>query len=180
MIETALVDAERKGGANKYTAYTYVTDTEKRCSRCKEIKTHSEFHKDKKNIHGRGLAYYCKKCANSKSREHTKRHAHELEYKHKKKGAYIKNRFQISLQEYQERLKAQDYKCAICKINLPESGYFTHLDHCHGSGKIRKFLCTNCNRGLGHFQDNMEFLMEAIKYLQAHTENGTQKEGRCL
>lgn len=27
---------------------------------------------------------------------------------------------------------------------------------------------------------NKEFLMNAVKYLEAHTDDGNQKEGRCL
>lgn len=161
MIETALIDSARA--------------TLKGCSCCKKFKPPEEFHRDKNSLDGR--AYYCKECANLKSRTWHSENTDNLDYKTKKKQAYVKNRFGISLSDYQDRLQKQDYKCAICKVELPTSGYFTHLDHCHKTGKIRQFLCTNCNRGLGHFQDNKEFLMEAVKYLQAHTEDGTQKEG---
>lgn len=40
-----------------------------------------------------------------------------------------------------------------------------HIDHCHVSGHIRGVLCSNCNRGLGHFKDSPKFLMNAIRYL---------------
>jgi hypothetical protein len=157
--------------ANKYTAKSYITETHKQCSNCKAIKEHSEFHKDKRNIYSRGLAYYCKVCACSKGREYTARNAHLTSYKQKKKNAYIQNRFGITLDEYTEKLKAQNNFCAICKVELPASGYFTHLDHCHKTGKIRAFLCTNCNRGLGHFQDNKDFLLEAARYLDTHNSS---------
>jgi Recombination endonuclease VII len=165
---------------NKDIAVVYVTDSTKQCSLCKEIKLHTEFHKDKKNLHGKGLAYYCKKCANEKAREHAVRHSATVEYKEKKKRNYIKNRFNISLEEYQQKLVAQDSSCSICKIELPSSGYFTHLDHNHTTGRIRAFLCTNCNRGLGHFKENILFLENARKYLISHTDDGNQKEGSSL
>jgi hypothetical protein len=40
------------------------------------------------------------------------------------------------------------------------------VDHCHNTGKIRGILCTKCNTGLGSFKDNIELLMNAIKYLK--------------
>jgi hypothetical protein len=157
-----------------------VTETTKSCTRCDEIKDHSLFHKDKKNVKGKGLAYYCKDCANKKTRDYNTSNKYNEEYRRKKKNGYIKNRFNISLDIYETLLKEQGYSCGICKITLPPSGYFTHLDHDHATGKLRKFLCTNCNRGLGHFQDNKEFLMSAVKYLEAHTDDGNQKEGTGL
>jgi hypothetical protein len=165
---------------NQFIKPQRVTDTTKGCSLCLEMKPFTEFHKDKTNIKGNGLAYYCKACANQQARKYTADNRENPSYKRKKKNNYVKNRFGISVEQYEKMLKEQDYKCAICKIDLPLHGYFTHLDHCHSSGKIRKFLCSNCNRGLGHFMDNPEFLMSAIKYLDAHTDDGNQKEGTGL
>lgn len=181
MSKTAIIDGKRIGkGANKYTAYTYVTDTEKRCSSCQEIKPLDSFHKDKKNIHGKGRSYYCKDCANTKARTHTKKYAETPEYKQAKRNAYYLNRHGITLEEFESKLQDQHYKCAICEIDLKAFGYNTHMDHDHSTGKLRDILCTNCNRGLGHFQDNPQFLEKAIKYLDSHTANGKQKGGRCL
>ena len=181
----ALIDGDlkkRKGkGANKYTAYTFVSDTHKRCSSCETIKLHSEFHKDKGNIHGKGLAYYCKECANSKAREWSSKYSHTDEYKQAKRDAYVKNRHGLTLQEYEEKLVAQDSKCAICDIALLPYGHGTHLDHNHKTGQLRDFLCTNCNRGLGHFQDSKEFLEKASGYLETHNSNvDAEKVGTTL
>ena len=56
--------------------------------------------------------------------------------------------------------------CAIC--GNPPTGRKHHLDHCHGSGKLRGILCHNCNVGLGHFKDNVELLAKAIEYLKKY------------
>ena len=77
----------------------------------------------------------------------------------------------LTLHAYEEKLMAQDNKCAICEIALLPQGSGTHLDHDHKTGYIRDFLCTNCNRGLGHFQENINFLEHAINYLKAHNRN---------
>lgn len=152
-----------------------VTDTHKSCSRCNTMKLFTEFHKDRTNAKGKGFAYWCKECANSLTRIHNEKHKHNPDYKRRKKDSSVRTAYGIDLETYHNKLLAQGCKCKVCEVHLPMSGHFTHLDHDHETGKIRDFLCTNCNRGLGHFQDNKEILMAAIEYLQAHTEDGTQK-----
>ena len=79
--------------------------------------------------------------------------------------------YKLTLDEYETKLKLQNCKCAICNIDLPLEGNMTHLDHCHTTNKVRDFLCTNCNRGLGHFQDSVTLLENAISYLNKHNNN---------
>jgi hypothetical protein len=43
---------------------------------------------------------------------------------------------------------------------------FLAVDHCHAGGHIRGLLCRQCNVGLGNFQDNIQYLKNAIKYLE--------------
>jgi len=88
------------------------------------------------------------------------------EYKKAQRRRYTKSRFGISLEQREEMLKEQSYKCKICAIELPSEGFLTHLDHSHKTGKIRAFLCTNCNRGLGHFKDSSFLLRTAAQYLE--------------
>lgn len=62
-------------------------------------------------------------------------------------------------------LKKQGYRCAVCTAKLTVKT--AHVDHCHSTGKIRGALCSNCNHGLGHFQDDVTNLKSAIAYLKA-------------
>ncbi len=55
----------------------------------------------------------------------------------------------------------QGGKCLICKINFDK----LYIDHNHETNRIRGLLCANCNSGLGMFQDNKGYLMNAIIYL---------------
>lgn len=58
--------------------------------------------------------------------------------------------------------------CGICGVSLVLKGYGDSsvcVDHDHDTGKVRGFLCNNCNRGLGLFKDNPVNLEKAIKYL---------------
>jgi hypothetical protein len=40
------------------------------------------------------------------------------------------------------------------------------IDHCHNTGKVRGLLCDHCNKGLGLFKDNIDYLNKAIEYLK--------------
>lgn len=155
---------------NQYTAFRFVSDTHKECSDCGEIKPHSEFHKNKSAKRNKGLAYYCKDCAIRRSRAQHNRHKTDPEYKAAKRSDYFKFKYGLTLDQYTEKLKAQNNQCALCKVELPATGSFTHLDHCHKTGKLRDFLCTNCNRGLGHFMDNPEVLRTAADYIESHSK----------
>lgn len=87
----------------------------------------------------------------------------------------IANRYRLTVKEYEMFHVKQKGLCAICK--RPETrtsrGKVTRLavDHCHKSEKenvvkIRGLLCFKCNAALGSFEDNVEFLKNAIEYLR--------------
>lgn len=139
------------------------------CIKCREWKSKSEFHKDSTSKFG--VAYYCKSCACTSSRSHYKKRKDLPEVRKAARDSYCKNKYGISLEQYQERLAAQNNECVICRVKLLASGSGTHLDHSHKTGKLRAFLCTNCNRGLGHFKDNPELLSKAAEYLDTHNKS---------
>ena len=74
----------------------------------------------------------------------------------------LRRKYQMSLREYEELCKKQDYKCAIC---LKENMLI--VDHDHKTGKVRGLLCADCNKGLGFFKDNSELLEKARVYLRS-------------
>lgn len=67
-----------------------------------------------------------------------------------------------------QQLKAQNYACAICKIDLENERW--HYDHDHITLALRKILCHNCNVGIGHFDEDINLLKLAIKYLESFKE----------
>lgn len=93
---------------------------------------------------------------------------------HRKAQQYRNNlerKYGIKFEEYAYKLRIQDGRCAICgKSNEQFDGKRRrnlHLDHAHGSGKIRGLLCTHCNFGIGHFFEDPVLLRKAIEYLEA-------------
>lgn len=77
----------------------------------------------------------------------------------------FKKRYGINLFEYNNLLASQDFKCAICGINHMKDGKKLHVDHDHGTNKVRGLLCGGCNRAIGILLDSTELLFKAIHYL---------------
>jgi hypothetical protein len=89
----------------------------------------------------------------------------------------ILNTYKIKPEEYYEKLKFQNYVCAICKE--PETSLFKNtpgkvkklsIDHCHNTGKIRDLLCQRCNHFLGRVDENVLLIQEMINYINKHKE----------
>lgn len=79
----------------------------------------------------------------------------------------LKSTYGITLTEYLAMYDNQKGKCAICDVHCPDHGKSgLMVDHCHKEGHVRKLLCTHCNKGIGQFRDNAQFLDKAIEYLK--------------
>ena len=82
-----------------------------------------------------------------------------------RRDGIIRRQYGITLSEYDDMLKAQDYKCAICGNEDEVEGKRLAIDHCHSEGRVRGLLCGKCNRALGLFYDNIDLLEKAKDYL---------------
>ena len=60
----------------------------------------------------------------------------------------VKQRYNISLEEYDKYLLESKGKCKICKQDTKK----LNLDHCHTTGKIRGVLCNMCNVAVGYYE----------------------------
>jgi nitrate/TMAO reductase-like tetraheme cytochrome c subunit len=69
---------------------------------------------------------------------------------------FLKRKFGINEQIYNEMLLKQNNSCAICKKTNSGDKRTKNLavDHCHKTGIIRGLLCAACNKGLGLFEDS--------------------------
>lgn len=128
-------------------AANFVEAEIKVCKTCLEEKSLDEFYlADGKNgqFYPRGA---CRAC-------------HLKELREKK----LATRYGLSLSDLIEMIESHSNKCAIC--NSAFKGREPYIDHCHTTGKPRGLLCSSCNFGLGNFKDNVEFLANAIVYLE--------------
>jgi copper chaperone CopZ len=77
----------------------------------------------------------------------------------------MRKKYGISIAEYDFLLLKQEDQCGICKRHKSSFTIRLCIDHNHSTGKIRGLLCSNCNRGLGLFQDRADWLRNAANYL---------------
>jgi hypothetical protein len=87
--------------------------------------------------------------------------------------AYKLRKYGITKAQYEEMLIAQHGVCAICGASPGRR--ILDVDHCHNSKTVRGLLCEQCNKGVGHFQDNPELLEAAAKYLKEGEMNHALK-----
>lgn len=78
-------------------------------------------------------------------------------------------KFGVTPEQFEAMLAAQDFKCAVCGTNDPGMNRDWCVDHNHTSGDVRGLLCNGCNKGLGHFKENIEALHGAISYLRKYS-----------
>jgi hypothetical protein len=78
----------------------------------------------------------------------------------------ISRKFNMTVEEYDDLYRSQNGKCAICQTSQENLSKRLCLDHCHKSGKARQLLCGHCNRILGYFYENIDYIKNAIKYLE--------------
>ena len=139
-------------------AFTSPGDKMKRCYACRNEQSIENFSKNKSSKDG--FSNLCKDCARNRNLS---------EFAKENKKEYNRNRSRrtgsgFTQEEFENKLKEQDYKCAICGTDTPSSVNW-HADHCHDTKQKRGILCSKCNMGLGLFKDNIKSLEGAIMYL---------------
>lgn len=75
---------------------------------------------------------------------------------------HLKRSYGLSESDVLEMIDVRNSQCDICKEVMVKP----NVDHCHSTGRIRGMLCWNCNTGLGKFRDNIDYLNNAIAYLE--------------
>lgn len=142
-------------------------ETLKWCGKCKKWLPLDNFAKNK--IKWDGLQERCSNCR----REHWEnkgkytRILPSKEILKKKRRKWIINSYGITEEEYENLLKYQDNKCAIC--GTTDWGRPSPcIDHNHKTGEVRGLLCNRCNRTLGLANDSFDLLNLMVEYLKKH------------
>jgi|TARA_R110000803_G_scaffold32033_3_gene70958 hypothetical protein len=73
------------------------------------------------------------------------------------------DKFDLTMEEYNDMLKKQNYLCGICFV---DEGRSLCIDHDHIISRVRGLLCSRCNRGLGLLGDSVDAVKSALKYLE--------------
>lgn len=84
----------------------------------------------------------------------------------------IASRYGLSRQKFDEMVRAQFGRCAICGKTDPR----LVVDHDHETGRVRGLLCVNCNQGIGQLGDDIARLQLAIEYLREGANDAAKEQ----
>ncbi len=100
------------------------------------------------------------------------RQKHKEKIKELCKKAHLKKFYNLSLEDYNEMVKQQNNKCAICgneETNTHKGNSVNlSLDHNQKTGKVRELLCKDCNVTLGNLKEDISLFYKCIEYLEKH------------
>lgn len=108
-----------------------------------------------------------------KARAYRRAYYHEnLEASRQYNRSYCKQadrlrHYGLSPEQFDEMVKAQGGRCAICD-SAPEHKQLC-VDHDHSSNQVRGLLCDFCNTALGLMADDPLRLAAAVRYLRKFT-----------
>lgn len=155
------------------------------CTNCKKSKPLKEFYdyKYKKN----GKNSWCRDCFNTYGKEYRskrfkqwyqKKQSEDPSYAKKKqrkwrkanpekyRDTFLKYKYGISLDDYNQMLKEQNGKCKICHIDQTLTNRLLQVDHNHKTKKVRGLVCCKCNQTIGRFKDDPNYIQLQISLLE--------------
>lgn len=161
---------------------------QKRCSRCKQVKALSAFHKNKQSPDGH--ANNCVPCQRAYLRERRRKNpdrASDMDdaSRQRRRAAapeeYVRRRLQhrlsrhgLTIERYEQMLEEQGHLCALCGGDFGNRSPAIDHDRTHCSGArgcsecVRALLCTSCTSGLGFFRGDPALLLRAAEYIAEH------------
>ncbi len=135
---------------------------EKTCPKCRVSKDKKEFGKD--SATAKGISSWCKSCKKAWRSQWRKENPEKVKAQDFKSD--LKKHYGITSEQYYQMIEDQKNCCACCGQSAENFKRGLHVDHDHTTGQVRGLLCTECNPGLGYFQESTERLEMAIAYLK--------------
>lgn len=136
----------------------------KTCNTCGTDRPLEHFHRHRTSKGGRrGI---CKFCATAKVKEYALRHPDRVRLTQRK--CRLKQRYGLTLEDYDAMLAAQGHKCALCRrgadeVGGPGGGFV--VDHDHDTGQVRAVLCHRCNRFLGWLEADRDRMARILGHV---------------
>lgn len=136
-----------------------VIQNRRKCPKCKFIFDLNFFRSVRTN--NRNIKTNCFNCRRSRNKQD----------KNDIKNSRLRKIYNISLEDYNELEKEQNYRCVICLKNKTKNkNKSLVVDHDHQTGLVRGLLCNNCNRSIGYAQDSICILKRMIEYISKHSD----------
>lgn len=127
---------------------------EERCKKCK-----AKYEKKRRVLlRGKGLCEHCGKVTVVSTH-------YCFDCSKQKSDLNIKRKYNLTREEWQQKLEEQEYKCKICK-RLFENNIC--VDHNHITNEVRGLLCYACNVAIGCLQDDPFTCRLAADYLESY------------
>lgn len=131
--------------------------------------------KEEKEKHASYMRAYYKNLSPEKKAEWIKRSNKNQSKKYENhysaaRKCHLKIKYGLTIGDYEDMFFRQKGVCAICKRpSLTKNKRFKNLfiDHNHETGEIRGLLCNNCNLAIGYFEESIEYMKQAIKYVKS-------------
>lgn len=138
------------------------------CPCCREQKHKDDFYKMGIRPNGQ-----CKKCNNDRTRKIWLSLPEKVRYE--KGRARTLRMYGLTLESFDEIRKSQNNSCAICGSSIADRmSKNLCIDHDHQTGEVRGLLCRRCNSGIGQFDDDLEKVKSAVRYLEKHLNKGNK------
>ena len=147
-----------------------------RCSGFEPLRARIMLKKSKKKTSAVALGSKCVRCGADEWYPYRNRQCAPCTRKHqglrKSRPCRLRDVHGITEQDYEAMLLAQHGVCAICgqrpirRVCGRSQTGLLDIDHCHKTQQIRGLLCNKCNRAIGLFQDSVEALRSAVRYLE--------------
>ena len=179
-----------KLGDGRFAEGEIIQNGQRVCKGCQTWKDLSFFAKNKTGV--AGLKAHCRECENTAARQRyanseigARRRQQKSEYdkaryeRFKAEGKNVsgdpemarqrmlKRNYGLTTEDYEAMVEAQGNECLICNVSGDKvRNQRLVVDHCHVSGKVRGLLCQKCNLLLGHADDTIGRLEQAILYLR--------------
>lgn len=130
---------------------------ERVCTKCGTTKPLSEFYFNRTESRWKS---HCRACYGARGRAYNKRNS---------KRRALKTRYGMTVDEFDQMLAAQEFRCLICDRSYEGDDYGLGglvVDHDHQTGRVRGLLCQACNTAIGLLQDDIVRLERAAHYLR--------------
>lgn len=109
-----------------------------------------------------GFNSVCKPCKVEYNREYRKKQWEEHggnPYKHKQREYQLRHKYGLKPEDIPDA-------CQLCGTKGSNTRQEICVDHCHTSGRVRGFLCHDCNLAIGKAQDDPNLLRRMADYLE--------------
>ncbi len=138
----------------------------KRCTKCGEEKSLSDYYANPSKGNPNCLHSVCKSCQNKRHTEWSRKEGKEISRRISQRGSWKKKGINLTQQEYDNKFKTQKGCCAICGVTQTKLNCALAVDHNHKTGKVRGLLCAKCNYVVGAIESNGYRIPKAKVYLE--------------